>query len=284
MPDKSRKAEQARPVGDAPALEASAVTVFYAGAKAASAPSERAPALRDVTLRVTPGEMVAVLGPNGAGKTTLLRVLAGTRVADRGVARLFGDDLAKLTRPEIAKRLAVVTQSERVAFGYRVREVVMMGRAPHQAGWLTARPEDEAIVLEVLDACGLLPLADRRADTLSGGEQKRMQIARALAQRPKVLLLDEPSAFLDVRHQIAVHDLLRRRVTEDGLACVVVMHDLALAARYATRVALLAEGELVALGTPDEVLVAERLRAAFDVDIEVGVHAPTGARFFLTGH
>jgi iron complex transport system ATP-binding protein len=224
---------------------------------------------------------MAILGPNGAGKTTLLRVLAGTLLPSSGDVRLFGEPLVGMDRRLVAQKLAVVAQSEEIAFGFSVHDVVMMGRAPHQGAWMRASEEDEAIVANVLERCDLLDHAKRSVRELSGGEQKRVMIARALAQRPRVLLLDEPAAFLDLRHQIALYDLLAEEVARDRLACVVVMHDLNIAAQYASRVVLAKEGKFVAIGGVDEVMTYARLRETFDLDLYAGKNELTNALFFL---
>jgi iron complex transport system ATP-binding protein len=233
-----------------------------------------------VSLSVRSGELVAVLGPNGAGKSTLLRVLAGVLAPSEGTASLFGKPLGTMSRRDIARDVAVVAQSEEVAFGYTAFDVVMMGRAAHQDAWMRSRAEDRKIVERAMERCDVTSLADRTVSDLSGGEQKRVALARALAQTPRVLLLDEPTAFLDVRHQIALFDLLEEEV-RGGLACVVVMHDINLAAQYANRVALLKAGHLIAVGGVEEVMTYERLRETFDSDLYVGVNDLTGARFFL---
>jgi iron complex transport system ATP-binding protein len=209
-----------------------------------------------------------------------LRVLAGTLVATSGEVRLFGARLAELDRATIARRVAVVPQTSEVAFGFRVREVVMMGRAPHQEGWMRASEADRAAVDEALARCDLAALAGRRADELSGGEQKRVAIARALAQAPELLLLDEPGAFLDVKHQVMLYDLLEE-ARQGGLACVVVMHDFNMAAQYATRVILMRQGAVLAQGSVEDVMTYARLKEAFDADLYCGVNDLTGARFFL---
>jgi iron complex transport system ATP-binding protein len=197
-----------------------------------------------------------------------------------GTARLFGASLGALPRRVVARDLAVVAQSEEVVFGYTTLDVVMMGRAAHQDGWLRPREEDVAIARRAMARCDVEGLAERPVSDLSGGEQKRVALARALAQTPRVLLLDEPTAFLDVRHQIALFDLLAEEVAR-GLACVVVMHDLNLAAQYASRVALAKGGRLVAVGSVEEVMTYARLRETFDSDLYVGVNDVTGTRFFL---
>jgi iron complex transport system ATP-binding protein len=253
-------------------LELEGVSARYA--------SSREPPLRSVNLAVHAGELIAVLGPNGAGKSTLLRVLSGALAPTEGGVRLFGTPMRAQSRRAIASELAVVSQSEEVAFGYSVGDVVMMGRAAHQDGWMRPRAEDRAIVEQAILRCDLGELTGRSVSDLSGGEQKRVAIARALAQTPRVLLLDEPTAFLDVRHQVSLFDLLEDEVSR-GLACVVVMHDLNMAAQYASRVVLAKDGRLVAVGTVDEVMTYARLRETFDSDLYVGVNDVTGARFFL---
>jgi iron complex transport system ATP-binding protein len=232
------------------------------------------------SLTVDSGELVAVLGPNGSGKSTLLRVLSGVLAPSEGIASLFGEPIATLPRRSVARDVAVVAQSEEVAFGYTTREVVLMGRAAHQDAWMRARAEDLAVVDRSMQRCDVSDLANRPVADLSGGEQKRVALARAFAQTPRVLLLDEPTAFLDVRHQIALFDLLVEEVLR-GLACVVVMHDLNLAAQYASRVALTNRGRLIAIGSVEEVMTYGRLRETFDSDLYVGVNDVTGTRFFL---
>jgi iron complex transport system ATP-binding protein len=224
-------------------------------------------ALREMTLHVEPGELAVVLGPNGAGKSTLVRVVAGLLPTRAGRVHLFGQDLATLERREVARIVSIVPQSSEVAFGFTVREVVAMGRAPHQGAWQRTSDRDHELVARALLACDLEALAGRRVDELSGGEQKLVAIARALAQDGRVLLLDEVGAHLDVRHLVAVHELIRREVAARDLACIAVMHDLNAAARYADRVLLLSAGRLVAAGPPSEVMTGERLGEVFETEL-----------------
>ena len=237
--------------------------------------------LSGVSLALGAGELVCVLGPNGAGKSTLIRVLAGTLPPARGEVLLFGRSLEGLERREVARSLAVVPQVSEVTWGFAVRDVVTMGRAPHQDGWMRAGAEDRRVVGEALERCDLTRLAERPVAELSGGEQKRVAIARALAQKPRVLLLDEPAAFLDVRHQIALYDLLAETVARERLACLVVMHDLNVAAQYASRVVLAKEGRFVAVGTVEEVMTYRKLQETFDADLYCGLNELTGTRFFV---
>jgi iron complex transport system ATP-binding protein len=237
--------------------------------------------LREVDLKLDPGELVCVLGPNGAGKTTLVRVASGLLVPTAGEVRLLGSDLASLPRPEIARSLAVVEQQQELAMGFTVREVVTMGRAPHQGAWMRPTDRDQTSIDEALLRCDLLALASRPAHALSGGEQKRVAIARALAQEPKVLLLDEPGAFLDVRHQLDLYELLASEVKDRQLACLIVMHDLNVAAQFADRIVLMKDGRVVAAGGVDEVMTWKTLKETFDADLYCGVNDLTGVRFFL---
>jgi iron complex transport system ATP-binding protein len=237
--------------------------------------------LREVSLRVEEGQLCAVLGPNGAGKSTLVRLLSGALPPRAGRVLLGGADVAGLDRRAIARRVAVVPQSVEVALGFSVREVVAMGRAPHQGAWMAASERDRAAVDRALDACELGSLARRPVASLSGGEQKRVAVARALAQETPVLLLDEAGAHLDVRHSIAVHELVRRELETRSLACVAVLHDLNAAARYADRVALLKGGRIVAEGTVEEVMTYRRLTDVFETELYVGVNEIDDTRYFL---
>lgn len=256
-----------------PALEVSAVCAAYDGKRV----------LQDVDLRLHAGELVAVLGANGAGKSTLVRVLAGTLRPERGSVRLQGDALTALARPAVARRVAVVPQESEVAFGFSVRQVVAMGRAPHQRGLLLASASDDRIVDEVLERCDLTGLSARRVSELSGGERRRVTIARALAQEAPILLLDEPAAHLDVKHALDLFDLVRGQIRERNVACLAVMHDLSHAARFADRVVLLSGGSVVAQGSVEEAMREEVLRRVFGVSIAVGRDPASGARYFLPG-
>jgi iron complex transport system ATP-binding protein len=256
------------------ALTLRAITASYGSRRAVEE-------LRDIDLDVLAGEIVCVLGPNGAGKTTLVRVASGLLPPVRGEVRLLGRSLAGLSRGEIARDLAVVEQTQEIAGAFTVRDVVAMGRAPHLGGWMRTTSTDDAIVDDALARCDLTLLGGRPARALSGGEQKRVAVARALAQEPRVLLLDEPGAFLDVRHQLDLYELLAAEVKERRLACLIVIHDLNVAAQFADRVVLMKGGTIVAVGTIAEVMTWRTLKETFDADLYCGVNDLTGARFFL---
>lgn len=258
---------------DGLAIELAGVTAAYGGTLGDGA-------LVSASLSVRPGELACVAGPNGAGKTTLLRVASGALHPREGEVRLFGEPLHRMDARGIARAVAVVAQKDTVAFGFTVREVVMMGRAPHQTGWMRAGERDREVVLQAMRQCDVEGLAGRRVTELSGGEQKRVAIARALAQEPRVLLLDEPAAFLDVRHQIDLYELLAEEAKK-GRAVVVVMHDLNAAAQYAQKIVLMKAGRIVATGNVEEVMTYARLKETFDADLYVGVNEITGDRFFL---
>jgi len=223
-----------------------------------------------VDLDVVAGEVLALLGPNGAGKSTLLGVLAGDVTPDEGVVELDGVDVRTLRLADLARRRAVLLQENRLSFPFDVADVVRMGRAPWRG---TDREDDDERVIEnVMRTADVTHLAARRYPTLSGGEKARASFARTLAQEPVVLLLDEPTAALDIRHQ---ESLLAEalRWARDGAAVVVVLHDLTLAAAYADRVVLLAEGRVRGEGRPHDVLTGELLTDVYRHPIEV-VHRP----------
>jgi iron complex transport system ATP-binding protein len=222
--------------------------------------------LRDVSFRLDPGERVALIGPNGAGKSTLLRILAGTLRPTAGRVELGGVPLASLERSEVARRLAVVPQQTALPFAMRVEEVVALGRLPHEAPLRGTRPADRAAVAAAIDRVGLGHLLGRDARELSLGERQLVLLALAVAQEAPVLLLDEPTVHLDLRHQVEAMELLRDLNERDGTALVAVLHDLGLASHFFPRLVLIANGRIIADGTPDEVLTDDRIREVFNVN------------------
>ncbi len=226
------------------------------------------PALDGVTSTVRGGELLAIVGPNGSGKTTLVRVISGLLRPERGEVAVDGRPLARWKRPELAGVLAVVPQGEAVTFPLRVDETVMLGRYARLGPLAAPGPGDRAAVAEALARCDVSRLADRTIDTLSGGEWQRVRLARALAQQPRVLVLDEPTTSLDVRHEMELFELVRRLV-DGGLAGLVITHHINLAARYADRMLLLSAGRVAGEGPPATVLREDTLRAVFDWPLAV---------------
>ncbi len=222
--------------------------------------------LDGVELDVREGEVLALVGPNGAGKSTLLAVLAGDVKPNRGVVELGGRDIHSIPALELARLRSVLTQENAVSFSFLVREVVEMGRSP----WArTAEAEDDdSAIADAVRATDVEALSERPYSSLSGGEKARVSLARVLAQSAKTLLLDEPTAALDLRHQ---EEVMRnaRRLAGAGAAVVVVLHDLSLAGAWADRVALLSGGSLSAVGSPSEVLTAQRLSAVYGLEVEI---------------
>ncbi len=226
--------------------------------------------VRDVSLEVHPGELVALVGPNGCGKSTLLSALAGTRTPHRGRVHVDGHDVASTSTRELARHRSLVTQLNRVDTPFTVAQVVAMGRFP----WLrTPRAADSpAVIADAMALCELDEIADRPFAQLSGGQQARVSLARALAQDTPVMMLDEPTAALDIHHQEQVLDILRVH-RDAGNAILLVVHDLTLAAAYADRVAVMKDGELLAIGPTREVMTVELLTRTYDHPVEVIDHA-----------
>jgi iron complex transport system ATP-binding protein len=231
--------------------------------------------LEGVTLHVAPNEVLGLVGRNGAGKTTLLRVATRVLEPERGSVELGGRPLGTWSRRELARAVAVVPQHTLVPFPFTVAEVVLMGRAPHQPFLGFDSPEDVAIAKGALERLGIAQLAGRSLLELSGGERQLVLFARALAQQADLLLLDEPTAFLDLEHRLAVLELVRER-SRGGRNALVVSHDLALVARFCDRIAILSGGRVLAAGAPRDVLDPAHLREAFGIEAEVWI-APDGA-------
>jgi iron complex transport system ATP-binding protein len=232
--------------------------------------------LQHLCLEVRPGEVLALIGPNGSGKTTLLRALSRLLRPRSGRVLLADDDVWRQTPRAVARRLALAPQAESTAGSLTVEQAVALGRAPHR-GWLLPYTANDQQVLErVFAHTGLQALRQRLLSELSGGEQRRVILARALAQEPQVFLLDEPTAHLDLRYQAEVLTLVQRLAQQDGLAIAITLHDLNQAALCATRIALLADGKLVASGSPEEVLTPDCLAQAYGVQVVVIRHPVYG--------
>ena len=249
------------------------VSFGYAKGAASAGP---APVLDHVSVEVGRGTVVGIIGPNGSGKTTLLRLLSGTRQPTAGQVLLDGTPLPRLTRRAIAQRMAVVPQETQLAFDYSVLEMVLMGRHPHLGLFQLEGPDDFAIARDALQTTGTGGLEDRLFSTLSGGEKQRVVIAAALAQSSEILLLDEPTASLDLGYQLEVAALVTRLNRDRGVTIVVSTHDLNLAATICQQIVMLRRGRVVASGPTTGVLTSDNIRRLYDVEADVHRHEPTG--------
>lgn len=232
------------------------------------------PLLRNVQWAVPAGTVSGIIGPNGAGKTTLFKLACGLLAPDTGSVDVEGLPLERMNARDAARRVALVPQMEQMVFPYTVRTMVQFGRFPHQAGPGYFSEQDLETVDWAMDLCGITALAGRSVSELSGGELHRVLFARALAQDTPVLLLDEPTAFMDIKYQVTLFDLLLHMRDEYGKTIVCVTHDLNIASTYFDAVSVLCDGHIVDSGTPPEVLTEQKLRKYFD--IEVAVHAVEG--------
>ena len=229
-----------------------------------------------VTVRLADGALTGILGPNGSGKTTLLRLLSGTRRPTSGRVRLGDRPLEQLSRREAARQIAVVPQETELAFEYRAIEIVLMGRHPHLGVFTVEGPADVRIAEDALAATGTNHLANRFFHELSGGEKQRVVIAAALAQSANLLLLDEPTASLDLGYQLEIASLLERLNQQHGVTMAISTHDLNLAASICRDLILMRDGRVLAAGPTPDVLTPENIRLLYDVEADVHVHGGTG--------
>ncbi len=241
--------------------------------------------LHGVSLRVETGEIVTLIGPNGAGKSTLIRAISGVIPVESGRVSVDGRDLEELSTTERARRLAVVPQARNLPPAFTVYESILLGRTPYLGWFGRAGPEDRDRVRYALQRTQLLSLAEQRVGELSGGEQQRVLLARALAQETPVMLLDEPITHLDLQHRERLIKLIRELTSQKELAVLMVLHDLNLAAMYADRIALLVEGRIEAVGTPAQVLTEATLTRVYEIPIRVIPHPDYGSPLVLPdGH
>jgi len=234
------------------------------------------PVIRDISFTVDKGDLLGLIGPNGSGKTTLLKLIDGIFHPAQGTIRIFDKPVKEMKRIDLAKTVAVVPQVSPLVFPFTVQEVVLMGRTPHLGKWHFEGEKDFAIVKQAMEKTDILHLAGRNMNRLSGGETHRVLIARALAQEPQILLLDEPTAFLDIRHQIDFLNLIHALNEEQGLTVIAVTHDINLASLYCKRIALLKEGQIQAIGRPEEVVTEEQIQAVYHTPVIVDRHPVTG--------
>ena len=232
--------------------------------------------LSDINLTVAAGEMVGLLGPNGSGKTTLIKLASGVLKPNRGEIWLDGVNLSSLSRKSIARSVAVVPQQFNIPFAFTADEIVMLGRSPFIKALAGETAIDRKAVETAIKMAGAGELARRRFDELSGGERQKVILAMTLAQQPKLLLLDEPTAHLDISHQVETLELVKRLNLEQGLTIIAAMHDLNLASLFFDRLILLKEGKFWAEGTPARVLTEDNIREVFSASVRVESHPITG--------
>jgi iron complex transport system ATP-binding protein len=255
-------------------LQGRGLTVHYPGARSA--------ALHAVSVRVVPGTLHAVLGPNGSGKSTLMKALLGSVSLAGGTVEVDGRPLGEWNRRELARAVGAVTQTEMVAFPLSVRDLVAMGRYPHLGPLQPQGPRDREAVRKALERCDAVELTHREVGTLSGGEFQRVRIARALAQEPRALVLDEPTASLDIRHEMEILQLLRASA-DQGMSVLLITHHLDLAARFADRILLLSRGRVAAEGPAPDVFRKEILEEVYEWPVEVRMDPGTGAPRVIPG-
>ena len=250
--------------------------VFSTRAATVTYPGAAAPALVDLSIDVARGGLFAVIGPNGSGKSTLVRALLGAIEPDAGSVTFEGRAISEWPRRELARRVGVVAQIEDMAFPVTVRELVAMGRYPHLGALRGEDETDRAAINSALQRCDIASFADRSVATLSGGERQRARIARALAQQPQTLVLDEPTVALDIAHEMVVFDLLRSLTRTEGCTVIITTHHINLAARYADTLLLLDRGRSVALGTPADVIRKDILEATYGWPLSIHAHDGDG--------
>ncbi len=226
-------------------------------------------AVDDVSLTIQPGEFFGIIGPNGSGKTTLLKCISGYFKPQKGQVLLDGKDVQAFSAKEIAKTMALVQQHAALEFDFTVQDIVLTGRNPHLKRMQTESEEDYAIARQAMQRAEILGLKDRMVTELSGGEWQRMILARALTQQAGIMLLDEPVAGLDIKHQVSFLKTARDLSRAEHFSVVCILHDLNLAHQYCDRIALLNSGRLVSLGTPQEVLTREKLESVYGIGIHL---------------
>ena len=223
--------------------------------------------LKDINLEVEKGEILTLVGPNGSGKTTLLRCIMRIFAPDKGYILINGKQISKIKRRELAKRMAYVPQSEINSFPTTVFDTVLMGRRPY-LNW-NPGVKDFKMVSDVLHLLGLKEFALRDLNELSGGEKQKVLIARAIAQEPEIMLLDEPTSNLDLRYQLEVLEVVKNLAKEKAISVIMAMHDLNLASRYSDRLAMLKDGKIFSMGTPKQVITSENVKLVYGVEVSI---------------
>jgi iron complex transport system ATP-binding protein len=232
--------------------------------------------LRDISFEVREGEILGIIGPNGSGKTTLLKILDGILTPREGRVWLRDKDLSQLGRETLAKVIGVVPQDYSMFFPFSVEEIVLMGRTPHLGLLRFEGQKDFAIARRAMELTETTEFSRRGMGELSGGERQRVLIARAVTQEPEVLLLDEPTTYLDIKHQVALFQLMKTLHEKGNLTVIVVTQDINLAAHYCHRILLIKSGQYFSMGTPAEVVTPENIRQVYETDVLIDPHPRTG--------
>jgi len=237
--------------------------------------------LKEIDFSAEAGEFISIIGPNGAGKSTLIKIMDGILRSEESNVLIDGTPLNEFSRKELAQKIAYLPQESKFAFAYSVREVVMMGRFPYLRGVMSYTANDLHIVREMMDLMEIKQFADRNYYELSGGEKQRVLIASALAQQPKIILLDEPTNALDLHHQIAIYHILKKLQKEQNLTIIVVTHDINLAAQYCERITLMGQGTIIRDGEPKNVLQFNLLQETFGVKVYIDINPLTDSLYIL---
>jgi len=238
---------------------------------------EKKRVLSRVSFDAKKGEIIGIIGPNGSGKTTLLKIIDGLLFPQEGEILVEGENLRQKNRKELAGIIAFVPQEFSLVFPFSVQEIVMMGRYPHLSNLRFEGNDDYRIVREAMEMTDTLHLSERLIHHISGGERQRVLIARALAQKPRIILLDEATAFLDIKYQIALFELIKKLNKLRGLTVIVVTHDINLAGQYTDRIILLQEGKIHSIGTPGQVITEGNINEVYEADVLVDKNPRTGA-------
>jgi len=235
--------------------------------------------LKNINLSIKEGSFVSIVGPNGSGKSTFLKNLSRYLKPQKGIVMLGNDDITKLSQKEISKRLSVVPQNILVEFDYKVKDIVLMGRHPYVKRLKGETPEDIKIAERAMKYTNIMEFSNRNFNELSGGEKQRVILAQALAQQPKVLLMDEPISHLDLQYQVEILDLVKKMTLEEGLTSIAVLHDLNMASAYSDYIVMLKGGEVFCKGEPAEVLTIENIARVFNTNVSISINPATGKTY-----